>query len=339
MNKSKWVLGTIAAVVALVAVAGGLVLAFDGDGDGSDGGPSTSNIRTEKGLAVAAAIGNLDVGSSDDGAETDTDETSAAPAADRSSRAIDIGKLGGIGFAPPQVTSGGTGITVSGYGSATADADSAVIDFYFSRSGYIDPVPLPEPVPPTDGSTGEPGVSFGPDATPYTQGEVVELTEADLQPVIDAIVAAGVARDDIEFVGQGYYDPYYASASLRVTVGDADNVDAVVDAANGASGDLGDIFQNGQNVSYTVSDCAALEIAAIEAAVEDANERGGAFAGVLGVGLGEIIGASQYSYSEFGGSACGGFGGGYPVYDKLGLATGSQEVVLYANVTITFAIQ
>jgi hypothetical protein len=72
-------------------------------------------------------------------------------------------------------------------------------------------------------------------------------------------VGAGVSRDDIEFIGQSYYDTYYASATLRAEVGDIAIVDAVVQAAQGAAANLGDIYLNGTNVSYTVSDCAAME--------------------------------------------------------------------------------
>jgi uncharacterized protein YggE len=172
------------------------------------------------------------------------------------------------------------------------------------------------------------------------QGDVAAITEADLQPVIDALVGAGIPRENIEFVNQGYYDPYYASATLRVTVNDINAVQGAQAAADAAAANLGDIVSGGSNVTYTVSDCAAMERAAMEAAVDDAGERGTVFAEVLGVGLGGVTGASQYSYSAFRDGYCGSYGG--PIYfDSVSGregAAGSGEVEVYASVTITYAI-
>ena len=102
-----------------------------------------------------------------------------------------------------------------------------------------------------------------------------QITEADLKPVVDAIVAAGVPAADVEVIVTPYYgDPTYGgSATVRATLSNVDAVDAV-------------------------------EKAATEAAVEDARDRATNFAGVLGVGLGDVAGASNYSSSLYGGSPC-----------------------------------
>jgi len=330
-----------ALLIGLIAV---LTLALVSAACGGDDGDEQASIRTQKGLAVAAISGQLggdqsggqsaDIGAPNtggDGAET----------ADRS------GKGGGMGFTgldySPALQAGGSGITVQGYGTATTDPDSAIIEFYFSRSGYGGE-PKPVPVPGEDGTTssGSSGSSetvIRDSETPVA-GQVEQITEADLQPVIDAIVGAGVARGDIEFIGQSYYDLYYASATLRAEVSDIGSVDSVAEAAQGAAANLGDIFLNGTNVSYTVGDCAALEKAAMEAAVADANERGASFADALGVTLGPVVGASHYSYAPYGGTACNGnFTGPYPMGGVAYAEGATGTVQVFANVSVTYAIE
>jgi uncharacterized protein YggE len=334
MNRRFLLTGLAAALaLALLAVACG----------GDDGGDETAAIRTQKGLAVAALSGQL----STDGAGgqslglvpapgTGGDETADV---DRSSGQADTG-FGAPDYAPA-LQAGQTGITVQGYGSATTDPDSAVLEFYFSRAGEIKPFPEITPPPPFTPSTDSSSAdgAEGRDAVATTT-QVQQITEADLQPVIDAIVSAGVSRDDIEFIGQSYYDLYYASATLRATVNDVDIVDAVVSAAQDGASGLGDIYMNSTNVSYTVSDCTALEKAAMESAVEDAGERAAAFAEALGVGLGEIVGASHYSYSPYGGTACASnYSGPYPLAEVAYAEGATGTVQVFANVSVTYAIE
>ena len=146
-----------------------------------------------------------------------------------------------------------------------------------------------------------------------------------------------MSRADIEVI----IDPFFGgNATIRVTARNVDAVDGIVNAAADASSTLEGIFLGGSNVLYAASDCAALELAAMQAAVEDGRERGQSFASALGVGLGPVTGASHFSSSFFGGSPCdSGSGGSFPL-DGVGFAEGaSQEVQLIATVTITFAIQ
>lgn len=237
-------------------------------------------------------------------------------------------------YAPaPQLQPGGNGITVLGYGSATANADSAILELMFGSGGMGGIKPMPMPYPQT-----EPGVP------PTTPGQAQPITEADLQPVIDAIVAKGVARNDIELIGSSYYDPYSSSATLRVTVRSVDALDGISQAAKDAAAGLANIYLQNTSVSYAVSDCVALEKAAMLAAAEDAKTRGAAFAQALGVGLGPVTGASHYSYSPFGPSPCdaGGFRGLKGPYPMGGMpyAPGQpSQVQVVANVNVTYAIQ
>lgn len=342
----------MAAVVAVSAV----FAACGGDDDDSGDDVSSiqpGDIRVDKGLAVAALGQQLginfngeaaaDNSAADLGSEgTGSSAPGAAPAADIATR----NSAGMAEYWPgvPAQQTGGVGLTVQGYGSATATADQAVVEVYFYRDGYaIKPEPLPVPEPGTDSGSGAApdGSVSSDDIAPETPGNVEPITEAELQPVIDAMLAAGAS--EVELVEQPYFDPFYSNATLRAKVTNLDAVQAVLDAASSASSNLGDITFSGSNAYYTVSDCSALERAAMEAAVEDAAERGDVLADVLSVGRGEIIGASSYSYAPYDDGSCsssGYYGGPYPTYGVAEDAVaGPSDVQVFASITVTYAIQ
>ncbi|MDO8616789.1 MAG: SIMPL domain-containing protein [Dehalococcoidia bacterium] len=314
-------------------------------GDDDDGGGETSRITTEKGLSVAARGASLGAAGGTSGEQAaaplartggDTQVVTGGGGVDGTTGFSNIsadGVRGVPGFAPAPglQQASNAGITVQGYGSAKADADSAVIEFYFGRGGYGYDKPYPVPAPGGDAPQ-EGGAPPSPSAEPITEG--------DLQPVIDALVAQGVARDDIELLAQPYYDPYFSSATLRARVRNVGTVDAVSEAARNAAAGLANLALQSTNVSYTVADCTPLERAAMVAAVEDAGDRGAAFAEVLGVTRGEITGASNYSYtpfSPFGTTECAsGYSGPYPM--KTG-GSGAAQVEVFANIGVTYAIQ
>jgi uncharacterized protein YggE len=328
----------IALFIALVALAAVLAAAC-----GGDGASEQVSIRTQKGLGVAALVANAQAKE-----ETD-DESGAAPAApDAPVPDTAVGTARSDLVAPEfasypyqALQESQTGVTVQGYGSATADADSAVLELYFGGTyAYRQGI---EPAPEPDSGQSEPSTGDVAPSTPETDllQPAQPITEADVQPVVDAIVAQGVSADDIEVIVQpSYGDPYYGgSATIRVTVRNVDALEGIVSAATEAASGLENTSFNGSSVSYTVSDCADLELAAMRAAVEDARERGQTFASALGVGLGAVVGASHYSYSPFG-SPCGaGTGGPYPLGGIAYAESQSPEVQLVATVTITFAIQ
>lgn len=332
--KLRYTLGALLAVGVL-----GVLVACGGSDD--DGDTGVSGIRTQKGLAVAAiAEGLAATGEESNSAAGDAVAPSQrqtggaavpAPAGyDSAAGQTETSRFGGA----PLLQQGTDGVTVQGFGSATADADSAIIELYFSRNGQATDASSGRAVPGIAGGVAEPA----PDVAPELQ-EVAPITEGDLQPVIDAITGAGVPRDKIEFVVQPYYDQFYSSATLRVTVEDLNSVDGVVKAANDAAAGLAGITVNGTNVSYTVKDCTALEEAAMKAAVEDGRERGEVFARALGVGIGGVKGASNYSY--FGGTPCDpGFNPGpYPLGGVTYAEGQPREVQVIANISVTYAIQ
>lgn len=323
---------------ALAAIALGAALVACGGGGDDDGDGELSGIRTQKGLAVAALAEGLAAAEESDMA---SGVPASAPVAQRGSTgtsgftqgSLDTGisKDAGLFGSAPLLQQGADGLTVQGFGSATANADSAIVEFYYSRNG---------PVADTSSGRAEPGSGgVAEPALAPDQQQVQQITEAELQPVIDAIVGAGVPREEIQFVGQPYFDQYYSSATLRVTVSNVDSVDAVVQAASNASAALAGIFANGTNVSYTVNDCAALEEAAMKAAVEDARERAAVFARALGVGVGAVTGASNYSY--FGGTPCdpGFYPGPYPLGGITYAQGQPREVQVIANIGVTYAMQ
>ena len=302
-----------AVLVALVLVPSALLAAC--------GGGDTPAPRVQQGLAAAVLGGS---------------EKGIGPGAPSSGIPFREGLGGDLGSGGPSLQQGQTGITVQGYGSATADADSAVLELYFgSKVDGIEPLPVPE----TRGESGISGGAVAP-SSPQSDQPSQPFTEADLQPVVDAIVAQGVAREDIEVIITSY-DPYYTSATIRATVRNLDALQGIVDAATAAAAGLATAQLQSTNAYYTVADCASLERAAMQAAVEDARGRGAAFAEVLGVGLGAVTGAANYSYSPFGGAPCGSnYGGPYPLAGGVAYAQGqASQVQLVATVSITFAIQ
>jgi uncharacterized protein YggE len=303
----------------LPLIGGTLVVAAVACGGDSSSPAPTPEVRSQSGARVAAAVKageRFQQQLSEGGGQSDG---SAAPA---SARGGDSASYPAAAYAISN-----DGITVAGYGMAVADADSATLELYFSTTSVY---------PRSDSGGGSSGAEPGASSAQPTSG----LTEADLQPVIEAITGAGVERADIQYIGGSYYDPYYASATLRVTVRDIENTGEVVNAATGAAAGLTDVYLQNSYVSYTLLDCTSLEVSALEAAIADAEARSAALARALGVTRGSIQGASSDAYWPYGGVACGGgYLGPYPV-GGIAYAEGqSQQVTMYSTVSVTYAIQ
>jgi uncharacterized protein YggE len=346
-------ISVLLAIAATIAAAA--LFAACGGSDASTGGNQTSQIKTQHGLAVEALAANFSRSSSS--TSNTTADSAAAPAAAQTgqntgpssggSAAADMSKSSAgssslVAGAPQAATSNDTGITVQGYGMATADADSAIVQFYFSSYNNIVP-PMPVPMPDFNGSSASPPSDLKPTAP--SPGAVSPITQADLQPVINALTNAGVAASDIQFSGQGYYDMYSSSATLTATIKTLSVVDSAVTAAHSAAANLGNITLQSTNVSYTLQDCKSLESAAMKAAVGDAGERAGLLADALSVKLGNVTGASDYSYSPSGVPCSSNYYGPYPMYygvayDSIksgGAASNSVQVV--AQISVTYAMQ
>jgi uncharacterized protein YggE len=254
----------------------------------------------------------------------------------------------------PLEQAGPLGIVVQGYGRATAPADTARVAFTVSKSGVAYPVPMGETKPlPSEPGVVEGGAAEGsapaPDITPVppdiypTPVPPEPITEADLQPLVDAIKAQGVSDSDIEVTiyPYSYYGPYGSPTALvTVTLHDVSKVGGLMDAANQAIAASGTLYLQNTGVTYSVSDCDTLLKEARKAAVEDARDNGAGLAEALGVGLGAIQGATEYSYDPYGYSGCQSQSG--PVYDSYMPPydpAQPAEVQIISHVTISFGMQ
>jgi uncharacterized protein YggE len=327
------------AFTVILAVTAALLAACGGGGDDDDSG---STIRTNQGLSVAAIGAGFDPRLQQDTGEAG-DEVTDGAGRGAAPRPADL--VADTRYSPyfaPALQQGNDGLTVQGYGTASTDADSAVVEFYFysSGDGGVEPQPAPDAGSSSSGGSGSDAEAPIARDSGVAAQQVTPITEGQLQPVIDALVGAGIPRENIEFIGQNYYDRFSSSATLRVTVDDLAVLDAAVNAATSAAANLGSVQLSSTNVAYAVSDCVALEKAAMDAAADDAAARATAFAETLGVGIGAISGASHYSYSPYGGNACGATSAGpYPLASESFVAGSTRVVEVFANISVTYAIQ
>ena len=303
--------------VILTALLGAIVVAA-APACGGENGNGGEKVRTQQGLPVAVAA---QAGAS---AQARASGAKGAGATTEAPQPSGFGSSAGAAseVVAQAVTESLAGLTVAGYGMASVDADSAILELYFSTGAVVRPAP------------------GGEDESQSQTTETGPIAEADLRPVIDAIVAQGVDRDAIEFLGGSYYDPSYGSATLRVTVRNLDNLGMIIQAATDAAAGLSNIVLQGSYVSYTISDCAALERDALRAAAEDAGKRADALAQALGVSRGSTTGASNYAYSPFGGTPCDtGKVGPYPIGGITYTEGQARQVQLYATVTVTYVLR
>lgn len=309
-------IGIITVILMLAAVSAAC--------SGSDDDPTkTPSVQSQSGLSVAFAL-QAGQRARDRSTSGDTSQGAAAPSSET------VGDSTSRSAGSLRYSFSNDGLTVTGYGMATANADSAILELYFSTSSSY-----PRPATGSDGTSTN-GSSPDSQTTPTTTG----ISEADLQSVIDALVAAGVDRSDIEYIGGSYYDPYYASATLRVTVKDIGKLGDLMKAASDSAAGLTDVYLQGNYVSYTISDCSALEASAMTEAANDADARSKALATAVSVARGSVTGASSDAYSPFGGTACsGGYVGPYPVGGVTYAEGQPSQVQVYATVSVTYAIQ
>jgi uncharacterized protein YggE len=209
-----------------------------------------------------------------------TTESEPAPSTDASSSAVVEEELDGELLAQyfPTISGDQRNITVIGTGRASAPADFAELQMFFSvRDNLVYPdysvEPPVYPTPPT-------------------------LRRSDLQPVVDAIVAAGIPASDIDvYVGStppvGYVD-YYTSPRIQVRIDQPSHsqIQSVIDAANGVVADS-DLFYIGQTGAYFgLNSCEGLEANTHQDALNAAQSRAESLANAAGLNLGEVIGIS-----------------------------------------------
>lgn len=226
-------------------------------------------------------------------------------------------------------------VTVTGYGEASAPAESAIVQLSISEGNYGGP-PVAEP-----------------GATPGARDR-----EA-VSGVVAALVDAGIAEDDIRvFVGSyvqniGFsFGPPRAVVQFPVDAPDNATIDELVDAAAVAAADES-LLVGQVSARFEVADCDTLVSQAREAAIADARARADVQAELLGVTIGDVTGSvdlpaspeAQYiSYGPFGGTSTCPAGAqseedpslyAIPPYDP----SREPDVSAYAQVQLSFAIE
>jgi uncharacterized protein YggE len=240
--------------------------------------------------------------------------------------AQDAGELLPAPSAQTITTVDGPSIVVTGFGTVTEAADSATLQLIVSDSmgmgfgagsyavsgaaeggavvienggvsSVVEATPaaggVAEPAPPM----AEPGAVPVPGAV-----MVPRVTEERVQPMVDAMVEAGVDNDRIEVaispssaVGVGGN-----AALITATVASptTEVVETIVNAASEAAiGNGLAIFETG--ALYSLADCAAPKREARTQAIANAREQAAELAELLGVELGEMLQASDYGQGAY----------------------------------------
>ena len=231
--------------------------------------------------------------------------------------------------------SGRAGITVIGFGEASAPAESVDLQILVSSVNFGGPV------------------SPDPDAIPG------EAERKSVGPLVEGLVAAGIAEDDISIIVSPVLNQFYGPsgpgvARVDVTVDEPtlERIDELLSAAVvGAAEENLIVGQVG--AGYGVADCAALELGAREAAFADAQNRADLQAEVMGVARGAAVssvdlpvGAASFDpylgLRSTGEGACAPATAGVSVGAAVSLPsydpTSDPEVSVYAQVSVTFAI-
>lgn len=234
------------------------------------------------------------------------------------------------------LTSPPDGITVIGMGQARATPDSTVIQITLSSGDMYGQPAMPQPM-----------------ATPGA------AERAAVQPVVDALVDAGIAESDMNvvvtpFIGNpfsGMYGP--VSALIEVTLDDptGDAIVAVMNAATIGTGGAR-MAPPGFTVMHRLDDCSSLQMEARQAAFENAVRLANMEAEVVGVTVGDVVAVRDsmsvptfntdpfMGYSDDGGCTYSGASNLFGPYGPMPYdMSGEPEVVVYAATEVTFSIQ
>ncbi len=228
---------------------------------------------------------------------------------------------GGYGVSAQLVPGDQPSIVVTGTGEASAPAKSAMMQVVVR--GAIDPATAGGPVP-----------TIPP-----------PLTDAQVQPVIDAIVATGIAEDAIEVVVTegfaGTFGP--GTAEVRIALEQAE-LGVMPDVLEAVTVPLDGLTVDAVNAGYEAADCAPLVRRARKAAAVDAEKQAEGLAEAVGLELGKILLVAQSPvYAGVPGVGCtplspgfqaGGTGTYLSVYDP----SAPPEVEVYAQLNIAYAI-
>ena len=162
----------------------------------------------------------------------------------------------------------GAGITVLGYGSASAPPDSVRIKLFVSEEPIF--------------GRGGPGLKF--------------VETADLEEVRDVLVELGIESDAIEinpFTRDYVYGPAASAGELVFTYSAVPGLRALLESLLDEMEDRRGPNVSGVQFDFWVDDCKALETEAMQAAVADARDRAERLAGTFGMTAGRVISISE----------------------------------------------
>jgi hypothetical protein len=208
-----------------------------------------------------------------------------------------------------QPSANGAGITVTGNGRATADVDSAILQFLVRYS--IEAAQA-------QGSAGGSG---------YYGGTEIPAPDDDaLTNVINAIVDAGVPREQIvTAIGSnalyGMFGPGVSVIGAQLDIEQIPELNELVANVTEA-GKATDLSFDQAGVVFSTADCDAVSDAAYLAAIEDGRIQAEAVARALGAELGELVGVTAFTpwsaYTRYDGGGSGnGCSTAFELFDAL----------------------
>ena len=191
-------------------------------------------------------------------------------------------------------------IMVLGQGQVSLPAEIARMEFIFTNNI------------PSESTSETPSVTLRSKQNSISQLPPTEtaLTKESLKPIVDALVASGVAANAIEIIvtpssSSSFPFPFPSSGgSAKVVVKldkpTRDRLQQIVILVNEAARKNGKIVVQSVNMRYAMKDCQPLVRAAYQAAVKDARNRAETIAQAMNVQLGKVPSvAESFFYDLF----------------------------------------
>ena len=168
------------------------------------------------------------------------------------------------------------GVMVVGRGRASLPADSATIEFYLYKDGYDESF---------EDEFRSTGVVSSLRSVNYEElGDGEGIAEADLDPLVEALTALGIAGTAIT-TELSDTDSYSATVRVEIAKPTQAQIKDLVTAGETSMDDDSSILVQDVSVVYSLEDCQELETAAYRSAVTDGTKRATAIAAELQVSL------------------------------------------------------
>jgi uncharacterized protein YggE len=179
----------------------------------------------------------------------------------------------------------------------------------------------------------------------FSDGDSVQLVdEKELDPVVDALVAAGVDEDEVyvnSFSG-GSYGPGDSAALITFEWSRPTEVKSALSVAQDAVRKKTDLNLESVSVSFVRESCDGPDAEGTEAALADARERAEKVATLSGVKLGDLIAVSEApagGYLAYAPQRCGVGNLTSGLLNYLGSAETAEEITLTTALEVTFALE